>query len=656
MAKRERFLVIDIGSTAIHMAEFESMPDNSLYLYAFDNIEYSESLTEDNRQESISGAVERALASGKYRARIANVCISGQSAFMRFVKLPPVTDDESSVKKIIEFEAKQNVPFPIDEVVWDYQLIGNQEDEDDLEVMFAVIKIDVVNAIMQAVKSAGIKVRIVDFSPAAIYNAARANYVGEDECCMLLDIGGKCTTLIFLEGGRIFARSIPIAGASISQQIAKEFNVPVSEAEVLKRRYGFVALGGAYEEPESEVAATISKIIRNVMTRLHGEINRTINIYRSQQKGGKPVKLFLSGGSSTMAFTEHFFSEKLRMEVSYFNVFGIIQLSDKVNREELSSLAHLFPGVVGTALRSVHNCPVEISLSADDKSEGGLRKKLPIVLLSCAILTIACGLGLITDMVKLKKMEQAIQTVKNDTAERRKTKRIIKNTRESQKKATEAYLQTKELLSKREEWLRLFNAIQVAKPLDVWVTSIEASKPVSAAMMKSARRGSNTVMTGFVSGARRRKKKKRSKHLAKQEKNAEWFVIKGYTVNIPDQKYQNKNDVGIPTGRLVRKIFSKEQILQFVEIRKKLMVDNPKDVDNLKLLDKLIPFSDNEQNRIRAGQGLETSFQNALLLNGLFDPEQTRVENLKDEATAAAKNVTSFTIRLRLKKPIDLKR
>src|SRR5210317_1068201 len=187
MAKREHFMVIDIGSTAIHIAEFESMPDNSLVLHSFDNLEYNENLTDENRNEVLTGTIRRSLASGKYKSRIANICISGQSAFMRFVKLPPVTDDESSVKKIVEFEAKQNVPFPIDEVVWDYQLIGNEEDDDELEVMFAVIKNDVVDALTQAVKSAGLKTRIVDFAPAALYNAARANYVGEDECSMLLD-------------------------------------------------------------------------------------------------------------------------------------------------------------------------------------------------------------------------------------------------------------------------------------------------------------------------------------------------------------------------------------------------------------------------------------------------------------------------------------
>src|SRR5690606_25181749 len=156
--------------------------------------------------------------------------------------------------------ARQNVPFPMEEVIWDYQLIGS--DEEELEVMFAVIKNDIVDGVIRAVTDLDLQPELVDFAPAALYNAARANYVGEEECAMLLDIGGRCTNLLFLDGERFFARAIPIAGFTITQQIAKEFGISTDEAEILKRRHGFVALGGAYEEPESEVAATISKIIR----------------------------------------------------------------------------------------------------------------------------------------------------------------------------------------------------------------------------------------------------------------------------------------------------------------------------------------------------------------------------------------------------------
>ncbi|MCJ8330132.1 MAG: pilus assembly protein PilM, partial [Lentisphaeria bacterium] len=409
MAPKDKFIVVDVGSTSVHLAEFETPPGSPLILLAFDSVEYAEAMSEQNRTEIITDAISAALETGKFTSRIANVCISGQSAFMRFVKLPPVTDDESSVKQIIEFEAKQNVPFPIDEVIWDYQLIGDEDDADELEVMFAVIKNDIVESIIAAVKAAGLKAKVVDFSPAALFNAACANYVGENDCEMLLNIGGKCTTLLFMEKGKFFARSIPIAGAAITQQIAKEFSVPVDEAETLKRRFGFVSLGGAYEDPESEVAATISKIVRNVMTRLHGEINRTINIYRSQQKGSKPTRLLLSGGSSTMAFTDTFFSEKLRMEVNYFNAFPIVNCST-VDTAELEQVAHLLPETVGVALRETKNCPVEINLStADVRGDDSISRRLPYIIGSCISLLSILGILTLVNFREAGNIETAFK-------------------------------------------------------------------------------------------------------------------------------------------------------------------------------------------------------------------------------------------------------
>ena len=170
--------------------------------------------------------------------------------------------------------------------------------------------------------------------------------VGEENCEMILNIGGRCSTLIFIDQGSYFERTLAIAGNTITQQISKEFGVSLKEAEDLKRRHGFVALGGAYEDPDSEVAAIISKIIRNVMTRLHGEINRSINLYRAQQKGRKPEKLYLAGGSSVMTYTPRFFSEKLKIPVEYLNPFQITAIADDVDKDALSEVAHVFSEVI----------------------------------------------------------------------------------------------------------------------------------------------------------------------------------------------------------------------------------------------------------------------------------------------------------------------
>src|ERR1041384_4820554 len=140
---------------------------------------------------------------------------------------------------------------------------------------------------------------MVAVAPMALYNAVRYNVPDTDGCLMIVDIGARTTNLLFLEQSRVFSRSIPIAGNAITQSVAAEFNVSFLEAEQMKKMQGFVALGGAYEEPESETQARVSKIIRNVMTRLHAEIARSVNFYKSQQAGSAPTRLLLEIGRAS---------------------------------------------------------------------------------------------------------------------------------------------------------------------------------------------------------------------------------------------------------------------------------------------------------------------------------------------------------------------
>jgi hypothetical protein len=121
-------------------------------------------------------------------------------------------------------------------------------------------------------------------------------------------------------------------------------------------------LGGAYADPEDQQAAAISKIARQVMTRLHIQVNQTIQFFRGQQGGSKPQRLFLSGGASIMPYTAQFFAEKLDMPVEYFNPFRNIEIDPHLDLEELSKYAHSFGEVVGLGLRDLAHCPVELNL------------------------------------------------------------------------------------------------------------------------------------------------------------------------------------------------------------------------------------------------------------------------------------------------------
>ena len=357
-----RFLTLDIGASTLKLGEFVSSSPGDLRLVHFGRAEIqADPVADADRGPQITAELKQMLGGGAFKERRVAVSVSSQVVLTRFMKLPAA--DEAKIRQMVRYEAAQNVPFPIEEVVWDYQAAGRAE-QSDLEIVLVAIKSDLIEGVNRCVEDAGLMVEVVDVAPLAIYNAARFNYTfgeeSEDRCTLMLDIGARTTNLIFIEPGKFYMRSIPIAGNTITQSVAQEFEVPFAEAEDLKRRQGFVGLGGAYEDPELESSARLSKIIRNVMTRLHAEVARSINFYKSQQGGHSPSALLLCGGASITPYTDHFFREKMEVEVAYFNPFKNVPF--EVPAGELEKAAHSLGEVVGLGLRLATESPVEINL------------------------------------------------------------------------------------------------------------------------------------------------------------------------------------------------------------------------------------------------------------------------------------------------------
>jgi cell division ATPase FtsA len=235
----------------------------------------------------------------------------------------------------------------------------------ELEVLLVAIKSDVVEGLFRVAEKAKLKLSLCDASPAALCNAFRYNYGDLEDCTMLLDIGAKTSNLLFFEKGKVFSRSINLGANAITQDFANETKLKFADAEKVKITEGFVSLGGAYEEPENPYQAAIAKIARQFMTKLHIQVNQTIQFYRGQQGGAQPQRLFLSGGASIMPYTAQFFAEKLNVPVEYFNPLRNVQIDPSVNLEELARVAHSLGEVVGLGLRNLANCPVEMNLMPD---------------------------------------------------------------------------------------------------------------------------------------------------------------------------------------------------------------------------------------------------------------------------------------------------
>jgi type IV pilus assembly protein PilM len=407
MLNTKSFLAVDFGAGSLKLAEFETNEAGGLRLKTFSIKPLgAEGSQEATREKAILKALQETLAEKGIKARDVNVCAPGFHVFSKFVKLPPV--DANKVTQIIQYEAQQNVPFPLAEVVWDYQILGSAP-SGELEVLLVAVKSDVVEGLFRVAAQAKLRLQLCDASPAALCNAFRYNYGDLEDCTMLLDIGAKTSNLLFFEKGKVFSRSINLGANAITQDFATEAKLKFEVAEQIKIVEGFVSLGGAYEEPESPNQAAIAKIARQFMTKLHIQVNQTMQFYRGQQGGSAPQRVFLSGGASIMPYTAQFFAEKLNVPVEYFNPFRNVQIDPAVNLEELARVAHSLGEVVGLGLRNLANCPVEMNLMPDSTLRWrAFNEKKPYFIATVFLLALVAGaIGFLFQQLATRKVKES---------------------------------------------------------------------------------------------------------------------------------------------------------------------------------------------------------------------------------------------------------
>ncbi len=383
MADTQTSVALNIGSQRIGMAVFEASKNGGLTLKAYDSASIVADPSMDASRISQTRVAIADLATrlkvGKTKVRYA---VSGQAVFTRFVKLPPLQDD--NIEQLVTFEAQQHVPFPLQEVVWDYELIQGAAEK---EAAIVAIKSDALDEINSAVNECGLSTAEVDVAPMALYNAFRSSYNHPDEPILLIDIGAKTSNLLYIEGSRFFTRSIAIGGSAITAAIAKEYNISFGEAEHQKISNGLVALGGGHTERLDEAVAALAMVIRNALSRLPAEIARTTNYYRSQHGGSAPKRILLAGGGANLPYTLEFFQEKLNLPVEYFNPVRNLAIGKGVDAETVQREGHLMGELVGLGLRGIGKSEINIDLvpAVVEQARAADRRK-PFLIAAAAVL------------------------------------------------------------------------------------------------------------------------------------------------------------------------------------------------------------------------------------------------------------------------------
>ena len=269
------------------------------------------------------------------------VSVPGHSAFARFAKLPPV--EPKKIPDIVRFEAMQQIPFPIEQVEWDYQIFA-QEDSPDVEVgIFAITK-DRVADFLTNYEAVGLRVDGLTLSPVAVYNAMHYD-MGLDESgdgTIFMDIGTTSTDLIIVNEGQLWLRTLPIGGNNFTEALVSAFKLSFNKAEYkLKREAG-----------TSKYARQIFQAMRPVFADLVQEMQRSLGYYQSMNRDAKLTRIVGVGSTFRLPGMTKFLKQQLQMDVLRPDGFKRLEVEGK-QEAELADNALNFATAYGLALQGL---------------------------------------------------------------------------------------------------------------------------------------------------------------------------------------------------------------------------------------------------------------------------------------------------------------
>jgi len=293
---------IDIGQTALRAVKASTAGDR-IEVLAFDSIEYEETLSAPEVDRD--NAIQRALRTFMLRNHISSsdvvlACIPGQSALIRFIKLPPV--EKKRIPDIVRYEAHQQIPFPLEEVVWDYKPLEKVYGPgEQVEVGIFAMRRDIVHGFLSNLMVCGLDVDALQLSPMALYNFVAFDRPGGSEASIVIDMGAENTELLIYTGTSVWPRSLPISGNDFTEAIMEKFKVPFGKAETLK-----------HMAMQSKYSKQIYQAIEPVLRRLVEEVQRSVGYYKSINPGTRISGMLVLGGSFKLPGLAKYVSENLQ--------------------------------------------------------------------------------------------------------------------------------------------------------------------------------------------------------------------------------------------------------------------------------------------------------------------------------------------------------
>jgi type IV pilus assembly protein PilM len=467
---------IDLGQCGLKAIRLQ-MEDGQVVATAYDYVEHPKILSQPDADpdQLTREALEKFLQRNNLRGDTVAIGIPGQSGLARFVKLPPV--EEKKIGDIVRFEAKQQIPFNLEEVVWDYQKLGSGTVTDgfamETEIGLFAIKRDMVARALQHFTDVGIEVHLVQMSPLALCNFAAFDLLGrtpgaepteggeEKKCVVVLDIGTDSSNLVITDGDRIiWQRPIPLGGNHFTRALTKDLKLTFAKAEHIKRN--------ATKSPDlKKILASLKPVLNDFV----GEVQRSLGYFTNTHRDAQIEYMMGLGNAFRLPGLQRFLSEKLQLEVRKLGKMEKMTGDAVVGQQVFTENILTFPVAYGLALQGLGQTKVTTNLLPPEiRTERMIRGKKPwaVAAAACLLLgTAALGLSYALEYRTyndprvgdaMKKSEGVVKQVTDSQTKFKKAKDDANEQAEAVKSIIAGQME-------RTDWLELLKFVSKAVPL-----------------------------------------------------------------------------------------------------------------------------------------------------------------------------------------------
>lgn len=366
MAKSNSVWGIEIGQSALKALRC-SLVNDEVVADAFDFIEYPKILSQPEAvpEELIAEAIGQLLE--RNEGMTDKICISvpGQSGLSKFFKPPPV--EVKKIADLVRYEARQQIPFELSDVVWDYQMMPGSMVEDgyalDSEVGLFAMKREQANRQLAPFDEANLEVDVVQMAPIALYNMVAYDRMNErldgeifnaddpPPSSVVLSIGTDSSDLLVTNGFRIWQRSMPIGGNHFTRQLTKDLKMTFAKAEHIKRN--------AREAVDPKL---IFQTMRPVFNDLVTEVQRSIGFFRSIDRKAEISELLITGNTVKMPGLAAYLGKNLGFEVHVLDRFNRLGGDDVLGIPTFRDNATTFAVCYGLCLQGLGISQIHASL------------------------------------------------------------------------------------------------------------------------------------------------------------------------------------------------------------------------------------------------------------------------------------------------------